>query len=197
MRWFASSRRWQFLLVLGLAVVGVAAGVSLAMANFLTTDSGTTIQACANSTNGLLRLVNTPGDCRVNEKSISWPAQAGGGALGFAVIGSDGSLDASRSKGVSAVTLGTGPLTGGINLRTLCLQLDAATRAAVNLVNVQNVGVINPFSSSAGSVPASLAADTNAALIALTGCPAGTDAFIAIGSVQNGSRSGPYYVVFN
>ena len=190
------SRRGFRLLVVASVVLAAAAGTSFATAHLARVATGSTIQACANTTNGLLRLVGAPGDCRETEQPVSWPAQSGGGgALAVAVIAADGTLNAARSRGVTSVALVTGPPFLGTNLRTLCVQLDPSVRAAVNVMNVQSVG-INPFVGSA-DVLATLAADASPVLVAATGCPSSTDAFVSVGSVQSGTRSGPYYIAFN
>ena len=57
-----------------LAVVvlaGAAAGISYAT-TALTRTATSTLQACANNTNGNLRLVSSASDCRTSETAVSW-----------------------------------------------------------------------------------------------------------------------------
>lgn len=54
-----------------LVLAGAAAGISYAT-NAMTRTATSTLQACANGTNGDLRLVSSPSDCRTNETAVSW-----------------------------------------------------------------------------------------------------------------------------
>src|SRR5262249_20346729 len=103
MRAKAMSRRLRVLLFIT-AIPAVPARPPFATTAFVA-DSPGTIQACGNAVNGVLRAVDGPGDCRNGERSLSWPAQAaGGGALAFAHITQDGTLDVSRSKSVASAS---------------------------------------------------------------------------------------------
>jgi hypothetical protein len=58
-------------LIAVVVLCGAAAGISYAT-NAITRTATSTLQACANGTNGNLRLVSSPSDCRTNETAVSW-----------------------------------------------------------------------------------------------------------------------------
>ncbi|MGE5180960.1 MAG: hypothetical protein ACM31C_02810 [Acidobacteriota bacterium] len=68
--------------VLGAIGAAGAAGASVAYAIENTPPSTTVIQACADTTNGELRLVTSPSDCRISEASVSWNVQGPAGPVG-------------------------------------------------------------------------------------------------------------------
>ena len=194
MRTKSMSRRLRVLVFIAV-VAAVAASVSFAT-TAIVADDATTIQACANQVNGALRVVTGPGDCRHEEQFLSWPAQAtGGGALAFAHINGDGTLDAGRSKNVTSSSLVTGPVFVGDQLKTVCISLDGSIEGQVKNVVVQRVG-LSPIPQPTPMVE--LAAMVDPTLEAATGCPTDTDAVIVVGSLQLGTSLGRgLFVLFN
>jgi hypothetical protein len=80
-----------------------------------------TIQACYNDTNGNLRLVNSPSDCRNHENSISWNVAGAPGPQGPA--GPQGPQGPAGSAGAQGPQGDTGPQgpagpAGGSNITT-------------------------------------------------------------------------------
>ena len=87
-----------FLAVLVLA--GAAAGISYAT-SAITRTATSTLQACANNTNGNLRLVAGASDCRTNETAVSWNVIGPAGKDG--VDGKNGIDGKDGANGVSPV----------------------------------------------------------------------------------------------
>jgi len=112
-------------LIAGAAVVALVAFVTVFAA-----PPPNTIQACYNDTNGNLRLVNSPSDCRNHETAISWniagaPGPAGpqgppgpqGPAGPQGPVGSQGPQGAQGPQGIPGPQGPTGPA-GGSNITT-------------------------------------------------------------------------------
>ncbi len=73
-----SDRRGARLVVLAIVVVVAAAGIQYAMAS----NSGSTIQACMQKQEGMLRVVSDASQCRPSEIPISWNVQGPAGPQG-------------------------------------------------------------------------------------------------------------------
>ena len=75
------------------------------IALFLTpfSASADTINACANKTNGNLRLVADPGQCKNNEAPISWESEGPPGPSSFQLVGFT-SATIGRGNGIFALT---------------------------------------------------------------------------------------------
>jgi len=201
------------------AVAAIAAGTSFATAVVSNPDTSV-IQACQNTTNGLVRIVteNTT-DCRVGEKAISWnqvgpqgppgepgppgPAGSGGGSLAFAHVHADGTIDAARSsQNVSAVTkaLVPGSVFPGVPDTGFTLYcFDLATTAAKNIsVTVENTLVVlnqSPFPGVTVSMRnPNVNATVDPSVAARFGCAGGTDAAVVIAT---GTSGAPFYALFN
>ena len=76
--------RARRLLLTVIAVLAGAAGVAYATTQITTASPAQTsvVSACANKTNGDLRLVSGSGDCRTNEQLLSWNVVGPQGATG-------------------------------------------------------------------------------------------------------------------
>jgi hypothetical protein len=77
MKTLAHNRLAMSSLVAGAAVVAVVTYVTV-----LAAPPPSTIQACYNDTNGNLRLVNGPSDCRNHENPVSWNVAGAAGPQG-------------------------------------------------------------------------------------------------------------------
>jgi hypothetical protein len=88
---------------LTICLVAASAGAAALATGAILDQSGTTIQACAQKSHGLLRVVNSSSDCLPSENPISWnqqgPPGTPGSALAFAHVEAE-VLDTSRSKNV-------------------------------------------------------------------------------------------------
>jgi hypothetical protein len=84
-----------------LVLAGAAAGISYAT-NAVTRTATSTVQACANGTNGDLRLVSGPGDCRTTETAVSWSVVGPAGTPGQdGTNGTNGTNGKDGANGVS------------------------------------------------------------------------------------------------
>jgi hypothetical protein len=208
--------------VVAVALVAGAAAVAYATAAVTSTPS-TTIQACQNDTNGLLRVVSHPGDCRTGETPLSWnvqgpqgeqgppgppgpPGPAGaGGPLAYAHVLANGTLDTSRSSnnvlGVTrTLVTGSTGCGGTCGFPVYCVDLDVQPNNVV--ATVENSVVENPppppmpgFEFPTRSIVlGAVNATVRADLAASWGCSATTDAAVIVATGQAGS---PFYVEFN
>jgi hypothetical protein len=127
-------RRGRRTVLLAALLLGLAAGVAYATTT-IAGNGGQTIQACANETNGLVRIVAESTECHAGEQSVAWnvrgpqgepgpagpqgpagppgPQGSGGGPLAYAHVLADGTVDVLRSSdtvlGVQRVAVpGTG-----------------------------------------------------------------------------------------
>lgn len=166
-------------------VIALAAGAAFAGARSAATDPAATIAACANDTNGVLRLVSGAEQCRQGESFVSWPAQAGGGALAFGHLTPSG-LDVARSSNIASVTLMPGDFTG------YCVELAESVAGTVRNVVVQQAG-ISPYPRAASAELGS----TNSPIAPYTGCPDTTDAYITTDFKWSSPSPFPVYVLFN
>jgi hypothetical protein len=69
-------------LVASTGVLALAAATTGGYALASTASSTSVLEACANRTNGQLRLVSSPADCRTGETSVSWNVQGRQGPAG-------------------------------------------------------------------------------------------------------------------
>src|SRR3954470_8769734 len=195
----------RYWILVGMAAVAViAAGTSFATAVVSNPDASV-IQACQNTTNGLVRVVteNTT-DCRVGEKAISWnqvgpqgppgepgptgPAGSGGGPLAFAHVRADGTIDAARSsQNITAVTKGLVPGSAFPTIPDLGFTLfcfDLATTAKNISAAVEDTLVTlnqSPFPGVTVSMRnPNLNATVDPSIAAHYGCAGGTDAAVVI-----------------
>jgi hypothetical protein len=75
-------RSWRYLVTVGTALV-VAAAAGVGYATSVAGSDAQVIQACFNTTNGLVRIVADNGtDCRAAEAAIAWNAQGPQGEAG-------------------------------------------------------------------------------------------------------------------
>lgn len=87
-------------LIAVVVLCGAAAGISYAT-NAITRTATSTLQACANGTNGNLRLVASPGDCRTNETAVAWNVVGPAGPQGpQGPAGQDGANGTNGTNGV-------------------------------------------------------------------------------------------------
>lgn len=214
MKRLMSSRRWLLPSVLMVAALGVgtAYGTPTLFAG------GDTLTACFNQ-GGYMRLVEDASACRTGENAVSWniqgpqgatgpqgpkgdtgpqgppgPAGSGGGAVAFAHVLADGTIDAARSSGnvlAASKTIFAGSVSNPPH-PLYCFDL-AAT--------VKNIMVTIENSTSLGAPPAfgvgvdmrGVNATVDPALVATFGCAAGTDAAVAM----TPNVGTPFYVLFN
>jgi hypothetical protein len=201
-------RRWPTLMV---AVVAGATGV--AYATGAVTSATTTIQACKNNVNGLLRVVSDASACRTDETAISWnvqgpqgppgpqgepgpqgPAGAAGTAVAYARVDGAGTLDTTRSLNIDSVTrvaIGTSPLSA------YCFRLSVNPKNVVatveNTVFAQTPmpGMPPPPPGVFGMGLVSINATVDSSVAEGWSCPAGTNSAVAM------SGAFPFYVAFN
>lgn len=97
-----------------LGAIGLA-GAGGAMATYFAVSSSSTtrIQACADNSNGNLRLVSSPTDCRISETAVSWNVQGPAGATGpqgpAGPIGAQGPAGPAGLKGADGAPGVAGP----------------------------------------------------------------------------------------
>ena len=211
-------RRWWMSIA---AIAALASATGIAYATAAATTAPTTIQACQNATNGLLRVVADASFCRTEETPISWnvqgprgeqgppgpPGPAGppgaGGTSAFAHVLADGTVDAARSDGVVGVTRtfvpGSTGCHGGCGIPVYCFDLSVEPKNVLATVENSLVDMGMPpmpgsdMPTKAISLPA-VNATVQTGLAADWGCPAATDAAVVIGA---GVAGAPFYVEFN
>jgi hypothetical protein len=207
-------------LVVAVALLAGAAGVAYATAA-VTRTAATTIQACKNDTNGLLRVVSDASACRVGETAVSWnvqgppgepgpsgppgpPGAAGAEPLAFAHVLADGTLDSSRSSnsvlGVTrTLVTGSTGCAGSCGFPVYCFDLNAQPKNVV--ATVEDSLVPAPPPPFPGDFPTrgilvqAVNATVQAAVAADWGCSAATDAAVIIGGTGTGGS--PFNVEFN
>lgn len=129
----ALARPLRRIVVMSLVLVGGAASVAYATGNL---QLGTqTLTACANDSNGLLRLVGSPSDCRQHETPATWNAEGPPGPQGpqgdqgpKGDPGTVGSIDQLNGTPCTRQgrngTLSIGSDSNGFTLTLACLTLD-------------------------------------------------------------------------
>jgi hypothetical protein len=94
----------------GAIVCAVAATGAFATGHF---TAGESLQACANSVNGQLRLVESADECHPSETAVSWPASASGGATTFVTVTETVAPAASGLTSATATCPAGGRVVGG------------------------------------------------------------------------------------
>jgi hypothetical protein len=182
------SRGGMRLAIVATMIFAAAAGAAFATGAVGFTGGGT-IQACAKTDTGQLRVVKSASDCLASETAISWnqqgPRGADGTALAYAHI-QDGALDASRSKGVVSMTMKLDSSADNV----YCFVLAATP---INVVATPEASATTRASSS----PVVAAQGTPS--MSTTPCDPGTSAAVIYGFTSPffAPNPGGFYVAFN
>jgi hypothetical protein len=206
----------RLLLVIGIAVCALlAAGLAYGTGGAFTASDGV-IDACANSVNGRLRLVQSgtlPAaltECKNGEIAISWnragprgdtglqgqvgPAGPTGSAVAYARVLADGSLDAQRSLNVTSsvrTAIGTSPLSAYCFDISVTVTNVAATTENTVFPTSPMPGMSPPPPGGFNMGPTEINATVVPEIAQGWSCPAGTDAAVAV------PRAEVFYVAFN
>jgi hypothetical protein len=206
MRAGKEAQKMTRLLLAAVLLVAVAVAAAYATAA-IESKSATVIVACRNDTNGILRVIADTGSCRTHETALSWnmqgpqgppgPPGASGGALGFAHVLADGTIDRSRTS-QNVLTVSRTSLAGSSpSIPLYCFELTAAPMGATANTQISPVQVVPPPPAppSIGLAGAFISATVDQTAMAGLGCPNGTEAAVAMGG--GGTAGLPFYVVFN
>jgi hypothetical protein len=167
--------------------------------------AGTLIVACQNERNGLLRVVTDAAECRHREKAISWnvqgppgprgepgppgPPGSGGGALAYAHVLADGTIDTSRST-ANVLSVTKMVLAGSIADALYCFDLAVTPKNVIGSIE-DTAKAFNP--PNVGTASVSVNATVDPAVMAKWGCPARAEAAALVGLFDGW----PFYVLFN